>query len=368
MTVHAFHEIPSPKLERWKYTNLPVAVKGLDGELTPPDVVFSDEAGVVSHLPAIYRAMPDWLSGLLNEKIPGEAHYKDMALWHMADASRDHGLVVDVPAGKIVDKPVEITINAAAKSKSVPRTLIHLGKNAQLTIIERHEGEGHSWTNALTQIILEPGARLNHYRIQEHDHKAVYTQNTHARIAGKATYETFTITTGAGLSRNQIHAELQGAGGECLLYGVNMLRGQQHGDTTITIEHQAPHCHSYQFYRSGLDDQAHGVFQGKVHVHQIAQKTDGYQLSNALLLSEGAEMDTKPELEIYADDVKCSHGATTGQLNDEALFYMRSRGLNADEARALLIRAFVGEVADKLADKAVEEEISDKVQAWLNRE
>lgn len=144
-----------------------------------------------------------------------------------------------------------------------------------------------------------------------------------------------------------------------------MLKDKQHGDTTILIEHQAPHCNSNQFYRTLLDDGANGVFQGKVHVHQVAQKTDGYQLSNALLLSDKAEMDTKPELEIYADDVKCSHGATTGQLDEEPLFYLRSRGLSAAQARFLMIQAFLAEVIEKIGDEALEDEVNEQVAQWL---
>ena len=151
------------------------------------------------------------------------------------------------------------------------------------------------------------------------------------------------------------------------LTSINLLSGMQHGDTTILIEHTAPHCRSNQFYRTILDDSARGVFQGKVHVHKIAQKTDGYQLSNAILLSEKAEMDTKPELEIYADDVRCSHGATTGQLDEEPVFYLRSRGLSEKEARELLIQAFVDEVVDKIVDEDIQASVREKTGQWLTR-
>jgi Fe-S cluster assembly protein SufD len=158
---------------------------------------------------------------------------------------------------------------------------------------------------------------------------------------------------------------LNGQNIECSFNGINLLNKQQHGDTTILVEHKAPRCKSNQFYRSILDDKSRGVFQGKVHVHQIAQKTDGYQLSNTLLLSPEAEMDTKPELEIYADDVKCSHGATTGQLDEEPLFYLRSRGLSAAEARMLLVQAFVDEVADKIVDEKFQSSVKESCTQWL---
>jgi Fe-S cluster assembly protein SufD len=170
---------------------------------------------------------------------------------------------------------------------------------------------------------------------------------------------------GGMMSRHQIQADLEGVNGFVSFNGLNLLGGKQHGDTTILINHRAAHCNSNQFYRSLLTDEAHGVFQGKVHVFEGAQKTDGYQLSNAILLSDKAVMDTKPELEIYADDVKCSHGATTGQMNEEPLFYLRSRGLSEKEARLLLIRAFVDEVVDKIEDEKLKAQIEKDVEAWL---
>ena len=170
---------------------------------------------------------------------------------------------------------------------------------------------------------------------------------------------------GGKLTRNEIHAEIQGTNAEVSFNGANLLGGSQTGDTTILIEHQAPHCRSNQFYRTLLDDQAKGVFQGKVHVHQIAQKTDGYQLANTILLSDKADMNTKPELEIYADDVLCSHGATCGQLDEEPIFYLRSRGLNEAQARRLLVQAFVDETVDKIGNDTLREEVGEIVETWL---
>jgi Fe-S cluster assembly protein SufD len=182
-----------------------------------------------------------------------------------------------------------------------------------------------------------------------------------------AKYEAFTITTGAGLSRNQIHADLKGENIVCRLNGVNMLDGSEIADTTITVEHQAPNCESYQDYRSVATDKAVGTFQGKIHVHQIAQKTDGYQMAKSLLLSSQATMNTKPELEIYADDVKCSHGATAGRLDEDALFYLRARGIPENQARNLLIQAFVNEVIEGVTDKDVREQASLIVSKWLDQ-
>lgn len=209
------------------------------------------------------------------------------------------------------------------------------------------------------------GARLRHIIIQDDSKDAVYTQNTHVEIERDGAYEAMTLTAGGRMSRNQAQLDLAGENALCRLYGVNLLKDSQHGDTTLEVLHNAPHGQSEQFYRSVLDDRARAVFQGKVLVEKGAHDTDAQQLSNALLLSEGAEMDTKPELEIYDDDVKCAHGATTGQLNDEALFYMRTRGISEKEARGILIKAFVNELVDKFGDDAVKSLLQEQIEGVL---
>lgn len=305
------NNLPTPKDERWKYTNLP-------------------------------RALPEGLK-------PVDA--------------RD--IVIHKNRGQIGGQAEEILFTGVDGELQNPRLSITLEEGAQAFIIERHDGAGAYWKNMATEIKLGANARLTHVRIVDDSVDGICTNMAHISMERDSHYNGFTLNIGGKLTRHEIHALLNGAGGELHLNGVNLLNGKQHGDTTILIEHAAPHCQSNQFYRSLLDDEARGVFQGKVHVHRAGQKTDGYQLSNALLLSPKAEMDTKPELEIYADDVKCSHGATTGQLDEEPLFYLRSRGLSAAEARMLLISAFVEEVVEKIGDEAVEEEISGKIQPWL---
>jgi Fe-S cluster assembly protein SufD len=311
------------------------------------------------------KGAPDWMIELQCADPVDDERFGDMALWHLCNAHLRDGIAVDVPAGRIVDKPVEVTLSGHDGAFFVPRTAFRLGEGSTLTVIEYHRGEGRYWNNRLTQAIVGPGARVRHYRIQENSDKAVYTQNTHIRVERGGSYEGFTLSAGALLSRNQIHVDLEGEGAEGRVFGVNLVRGDRHSDTTATISHKAPRCTSEQFMRTILKDRAHGVFQGRVHVHPDAQKTDARQLSNALILSEGAEMDTKPELEIYADDVKCSHGATSGRLDDDALFYMRSRGVPDDVARSLLLSAFVGDVVDRLGDKTIQAIVRGKIEAWL---
>ncbi len=354
--------LPTPRLERWKYTNLIPALKERDKTVSGP-VIISRDKSVQSLRDICAAGTPDWLQMLLLLSPPEEDRHEDMALWNVGNAFLADGVVVDIPAGKQVGNPVDITRTGAEGSLAADYMVIRLGKGAELTLIEREGGAG--WSNVLTRIVLGPNAKLRHYRMQEGE-AAVHTGNTHVQIGRDATYEAFTLTAGGQLSRCQVYAELQGINGTCRLHGINMLRGQQHGDTTLTVAHRAPYCLSDQMYRTVLDDQSHGVFQGKIHVFREAQKTDGYQLSNTLILSEGAEMDTKPELEIYADDVKCSHGATTGQLDEEVLFYMRSRGIDRELARQLLISSFLSEVVEKIADESVKAEVLQKVQAWLS--
>lgn len=310
------NNLPTPKDEAWKYTNLP-------------------------------RALPANLA--------------------LADAPQE--IVIHKNRGQVCAKPEDIVFTAAAGQHSQPRLKIVLENGAQATIIERHNGpkdqKGAYWTNMVTEIELGQGSILNHVRIQNDAPEAINTNMVTLNAGRDALYNGFALNMGAKLSRHEIHAVMEGQNAEISFNGVNLLGGEQHGDTTILIEHQAPNTRSNQFYRSLLDDKAHGVFQGKVHVHQIAQKTDGYQLSNALLLSPQAEMDTKPELEIYADDVKCSHGATTGQLDEEPLFYLRQRGLSEAQARFLLIQSFVDEVVDKIVDEQIRDEILALSNDWL---
>ncbi len=248
-----------------------------------------------------------------------------------------------------------------------PVLKVVLEDGADLTLIERHDGTGSYWKNMVTEIIVGPNAKFNHVRIQNDDVNAVHTNMVRVTVERDGTYKSFALNVGGKMMRHEIYAILNGANIECSFNGLNLANGQQHTDTTILMEHKAPHCRSNQFYRTVLDDSARGVFQGKVHVHKPAQKTDGYQLSNAILLSDKAEMDTKPELEIYADDVKCSHGATTGQLDEEPLFYLRSRGLTDAQARLLLIDAFVDEVVDKIEDEKFKTIIQQQAQEWLHK-
>ena len=360
------HGLPSAKLEGWKFTNILPLVKAYGPVLGQTKVTtLSRPDGLDIQPLAISATERDWVRGLIAEDAHYTDHNTDPALWHLANMFFRDGVSIDVPRGWQGAEPLEVVLECAPDTFNTVHTAIRVQENARLVMIEDHRGKGNYWKNRLSHIVLEPGAHFTHIRIQNDSDQAIYTQNTRVTVAKDATYDAVAVYTGARLSRNQIHAVLSEPGATCHLNGINLMRGEQHTDTTILIEHRAPHCDSRQNYRSVLNDRAHGVFQGKVHVHQPAQKTDGYQLSKAILLSEGAEMDTKPELEIYADDVKCSHGATTGQLDSEPMFYMQSRGVDENSARALLIESFVADAVEGLKDGALRERLMDVVRGWL---
>ena len=357
--------LPTPKMEGWKYTNIIPLVRGLGDRQGVTNVTSNTIPGIdVMPLTKSIEQNP-WVRDMIAGGIPGTDHNADPLLAHLSNVYFRDGVSIDVPANKQVSEPLHIVLECEGDVFYMVHTAIRIGANASLTIIEDHRSTGHFWKNRMSHIVLEPGAKLTHVRVQEDSMESVYTQNTNVTVGKDATYDAVALYTGAALSRNQVRVVLDQPGAACHINSASLMRGTQHTDTTVLIEHKAPHCQSKQNIRTILDDRAHGVFQGKVHVHQPAQKTDGYQLSKALILSEGAEMDTKPELEIYADDVKCSHGATTGRLDDEPMFYMQSRGIPKDEARALLIESFAAEILDLIVDDDIRERLSGKVRDWL---
>lgn len=355
--------LPTQKLERFKYTGIAKAVQDFDGVLGTSDYKIDGEAAYISPLSESFEK--NWVQALIQQDAPGAAQYGDSALWDLNTAYLSEGVVVDIPAGKSVDKPFVLSLETPENSFTSLRFIIRLGEGASATLVENHSGQGEYWKNHAVQIVLGKNARLNHVINHADSADGVYTVNSHIRLDRDSTYNGFALNIGGGVMRHQVQADLEGTGGHVSFNGLNLLRGKQHSDTTILVDHKAAHCVSNQFYRSLLDEKSHGVFQGKVHVYEGAQKTDGYQLSNAMLLSPEAVMDTKPELEIYADDVKCSHGATTGQMDEEPLFYLRSRGLSEKEARLLLIRAFVEEVVEKIDDETLRAELGRDIEQWL---
>ena len=270
------------------------------------------------------------------------------------------GAVVHVPADVELTTPIHVLFVAdahAAKTVMHPRSLIVADRNSRATVVESYvaTGDASYFTNAVTEVSVADGATLAHYKIQREGRRAFHVGTIEAKQERNSHYVSFSFATGASLSRTNIYTKLAGEGCGSTLNGLYMLDGEQHCDHQTRIEHAEPNCFSREVYKGVLDGRSHGVFNGKVYVHPIAQKTDGKQTNNTLLLSKDAQVDTKPQLEIFADDVKCTHGATIGRLDDMALFYMKSRGVDAETARRLLIYAFAADVLETIERVEVRE-------------
>jgi len=279
------------------------------------------------------------------------------------------GAVVCIAKEFEVDRPIHILFVSdaiAAKTQSNPRTLIVAERHSKATVIESYvaTGEASYFTNAVTEVLLEDGANLSHLKIQRESPRAFHIGTIEAEQKRDSHYQSFSFSTGAALSRTNIYTTLDGEGAGATLNGLYMLDGEQHCDHQTKIEHAQPNCFSRELYKGVLDGASHGVFNGKVYVDPIAQKTDGKQTNKVLLLSERAQVDTKPQLEIFADDVKCTHGATVGRVDETALFYMKSRGINKELARRLLTYAFAAEVLETIEIDRVRHELE---RATLHR-
>jgi Fe-S cluster assembly protein SufD len=272
------------------------------------------------------------------------------------------GVVIHVPKDSTVRHPIHVlfvTDTHAAKTAVYPRNLIVVDRNAKATVLESYVslGDAAHLTNAVTEVSVGDGATLEHYKIQREGRRAFHVGTIEARQERNSHYISFSFATGAALSRTNIYTKLAGEGCGSTLNGLYMLDGEQHCDHQTRIEHAEPNCFSREVYKGVLDGRSHGVFNGKVYVHPIAQKTDGKQTNNTLLLSKEAQVDTKPQLEIFADDVKCTHGATVGRLDEMALFYMKSRGVDAETARRLLVYAFAADVLETIEQQDVKESL-----------
>ena len=282
------------------------------------------------------------------------------------------GAVVGVAEGANVQKPLLIVFARAGQEPlaATVRNVISVGKNAFVTLIEAHVAvpgsTRESQVNALTQISVGEGATAVHVKVAADDGKAVHLSNWNVALGADATYRVFQYTTGQALARNQVSVIYQGEGGKLDLSGAYLGKGNEHIDTTLVVDHAVPHCESRELFKGVLDGQARGVFQGKIIVRPDAQKTDGKQMSQALMLSPDAEFDSKPELEIYADDVVCGHGTTSAELDPELLFYCKSRGIPEKIAKALLIESFIGEAIDRIENEPLRLALQAMATDWLH--
>ena len=316
---------------------------------TPPDCI---TLGTFADTPVFGRA-PD---GKLPMVALNTMMADDGIRLHVA-AGVDAGTIVLLSIGLDNHRPVAFH----------PRHRIELEPGARLTIVEVARGQGTYLHNAVQEIVVGQGATLAHVRLQEESPEAFHVQTGFAEIAESGTYDAFILTLGSRLARTEIHARLMGPNAAVHLNGAQLLGGDQHGDITTVVAHDAPNCASRQTIKNVLSDRSRGVFQGRIEVARVAQKTDGYQMNQALLLSPNAEIDCKPQLEIYADDVKCSHGATVGELDADQLFFLRSRGIPHEQARSMLVRAFLAEALDPIAHEEARAMLEAAVEAWWEK-
>jgi Fe-S cluster assembly protein SufD len=278
------------------------------------------------------------------------------------------GVVLMIPARTVVEQPIEITFVSASEgtgSVSHPRLLMVAGEASQATVLERYVGTGAAFTNAVGEIWLGPHAVIDHYKLQEEPADAFHIASLFLHCDRSGTFSSHSLTFGGGIARNDVVATLAGEGIDCTLNGLYVGRGNQLIDNHTTIDHAMPHCGSHEIYKGILGDQSRAVFNGKIIVRPDAQKTDAKQTNKALLLSDEANINSKPELEIFANDVKCTHGAAIGQLDDAAMFYLRSRGLGVTESRAMLVHAFAGDILNRVKIAPVREYLEGILTARL---
>jgi Fe-S cluster assembly protein SufD len=280
------------------------------------------------------------------------------------------GGFVHVPAGVLIVEPIQFIFVSTAKQSGEtiqPRNLIVAGADSKATVIESYLSTHNAayFTNAVTEIATGDNASLEYVKFQDESADAFHLATIAGELGRASKVKIHSFALGAKLSRNNIRANLAGEGLECILNGLYLTRGEQLADHHMIVEHAQPRCASHEYFNGILDDKSKGVFHGRILVRPFAQKTDAKQTNKNLLLSDDATVDTKPQLEIYADDVKCTHGATVGQLNDESIFYLRSRGIGKDTARRMLIHAFAGEIVARVKYDSVREELDKIVRKRL---
>ena len=395
--------LPHRRLERWKYTDLrnmlgqmPMPAQNsqvpvlLDQDAVNAHTAFStverhlgvfvngyfrpelsDLDGIdgleVVRLGENIDTLPEWVEARLGNTEMFEGN----AILALNTAFATDGVALRVKAGAKIEKPIHLAYVVVGTDASTinTRNLVIVEKAAQVTIAETYVGpEDLPYVvNAATQIVVEDEAMLTRIRVQDEGLQAFHLANTQITVGENTRTHDLTLTLGARVSRNEASVEFTGEHADITISGATMLAGKQHGDTTLCITHGLPSSNSRQEFKTVLDDHARGIFQGCVIVKPHAQHTDGRQMTQALLLSPDAEMDAKPELEIYADDVECAHGATAGDLDEEYMFYLRARGIPEDQAKALLVSAFVAAPLEKVEHEGLREGLFQLTNAWFDR-
>jgi Fe-S cluster assembly protein SufD len=388
---------PTRRDEEWRFTNVSSIVETpftlaakAQSEMTPEEIHAYTYAGmsgtqlvfvnghfqadlssasfpagvVVSGLAAAMASDPE----LIQSQLGRSAEFISQSFVALNTAALEDGAFVHIKRGAIVEEPIHLLFVSTPQggpTVSHPRTLILADENCQATIVESYSGTPDQvyFTNAVTEIVVAESAVIDHYKVQRESRKAFHIATMQLQIARSANFSSHSIALGGLLVRNEANAYLGGEGIECTLNGVYVGNDNQVIDNHTTIDHAMPHCNSHEIYKGILDGRSRGVFNGKIFVRQDAQKTDAKQTNQTLLLSPTAQIDTKPQLEIFADDVKCTHGATIGQLSDDALFYLRARGIPQDQARALLTYAFASDIVSRIKIDAIRAQLDQVLLA-----
>lgn len=384
--------LPTRRVEEWKYTDLRVLLREVKPLAAKPDTSALARAkaalapiaieGAIrlvlvdgAFAPELSSAVPAGLAvRSLREAL--EAGTGDLLECSITDAMvllnaalAADGVVAAIADGTVMSGPLQVIHVATAASASMfTRSLVRIGKGARATLVENFvAADGAKAYQAYDSVLLavDDEAALTQVRLMADSVDAANISSAIFSVGARAKFNLFNMTAGGAVSRYQGFVTLAGEGSELNVNGVNLLKGTQHGDTTLVVDHAVPHCTSREVFRAVIDDRAHSVFQGRIIVRPNAQKTDGKMMTRALLLSDEAEADNKPELEIFADDVTCGHGATAGALDASLLFYLRARGLPEKAAQALLIQAFVGEAIEGIADDDLREAVMATAERWL---
>ncbi len=311
--------------------------------------------------------------GSLQAHLGQYLNYKRDAFAALNTAFMEDGAYVLIPRGTVVEQPIYVLYVSVSGDKPFiehPRNLIIAEENSQATVVEdyvslENGGPATTFSNTATELVVGENAVVSHYMVVRPAADAFNVSTLRIQQGRSSNMATHSLLLSGALVRNNVHPVLAGEGAECLINGLFMANGRQHMDNYMLVEHASPHCNSRQFYNGVLNGQSHGVFHGRIIVHKDAQKTDAKQTNRNLLLSDDAQIDTKPQLEIYADDVKCTHGATIGQVEENALFYLRSRGLDEAAAKHLLLLAFANECLDRMNSEQVRNHLERLVNEWL---
>jgi Fe-S cluster assembly protein SufD len=370
---------PTRRIESWHYTDLrrllgKVPEFDATASVRAPDPIL-EGSGLVTLINGAISGKPSLAEGVsfasLAEKLTDGSAAAELKTYGSDDtigaintAFVADGVALDIAAGTELEKPVELQ-NLQAGGQTHVRMVVNAGAGSRAVIVERQSGEGAGLVSSVSQLTVGDGAEVTWLIIQEQPETAQHLAQFKAEIGADAKLTLFIMNAGGKLVRQEVHVKVSGEGSDFQLRGVNLLSGDSHTDVTMVLDHAVPHTGSVEVVRNVVTGKAHGVFQGRINVHQVAQKTDARMACNTLLLSDDGEFSAKPELEIFADDVACGHGATVTEIHGDHLFYLMSRGITEKSARGLLVKAFVAEVIEELEDEQIVEALEARLDDWF---